>query len=131
MLQRLLTLAAVVECLAGVAFALVPGGMVLLLLGLEPGVAAIAIARVAGVALIALGIPCWGARQNAGGAARSATTAITFYNAVVGLLLTGFAVTGLAHGIFIWIAAIFHLILGLAFAAALLLGDPHAKTGPS
>ena len=85
---RLLTISGVLECLTGLAFLLSPGGTIAFLLGAEPGSVGLMIGRVAGVALLSLGIACWGARKDAGGAARMGTLrAITLYNAGAGLLL--------------------------------------------
>ncbi len=118
--RQLLTVAAVVEWLAGGALVLAPGATVGVLLGVELDRAGVMIGRVAGVALLALGTACWGARTDAGGAARLGTlTAITLYNAGTGLLLTIFAATGEAYGPIVWSAGVLHLGLAAAFAGSL------------
>jgi len=60
---RLLTVAGVAESLVGLAFLLAPGVTTALLLGAEPDSVGLMIARVAGVALLSLGITCWGSRR--------------------------------------------------------------------
>jgi hypothetical protein len=121
---RLLMIAAVVECLAGLAIALAPGATAAALFGKKPDGVGLMICRVAGVALPSLGIACWGARTDAGGDARSGTLrAITFYNFGAGLLLLVFAATGKAGGMVIWGAAVLHLGLTLGFTASLLHRD--------
>jgi len=121
---RLLTVAGVLECLVGLALVLSPRITTALLLGAEPDSVGVMIGRVAGAALLSLGIACWGARADAGGAARIGTLrAITLYNAGAGLLLVVFAATGKAGGPVVWIAGVFHLGFAAAFAASLSLGD--------
>jgi len=121
MQRRLFTLAAVVECLASLAFFVAPGATIAALFGAEPHHGALMIGRLAGVALLSLGIACWGARADPGGAARTGTLrAITLYNAGAGVLLVGFAATGQAGGLAPWGVGILHLGIASAFAAALL-----------
>jgi hypothetical protein len=118
--RQLLTIAAVVECLAGLAFVLAPDATIALLLGPEPDSAGRLIGRVAGVALLALGISCWGARVDPGGPARWGTLwAITLYNAGAGFLLVAFAATGQARGVAALSAGVLHLGLAAAFATRL------------
>jgi hypothetical protein len=117
--RQLLTIATVAECLAGLALMVTPDAIVRLLLGAEPGEVGLMIARIAGVALLALGIACWGARASSGDAARASTLrAITVYNAGVGLLLIAFVATGKAYGVAVWIVGLLHLALAVAFAAS-------------
>jgi hypothetical protein len=105
MQRRLFILAAIVECLAGLAFFVAPGATIAALFGAEPHREGLMIGRLAGVALLSLGIACWGARADPGGAAR---------------LLVGFAATGQAGGLAPWGAGILHLGIASAFAVALL-----------
>ena len=124
--RQLLTVAALVEWLAGLGLVLAPGAVVALLLGVAPDLGGLMIGRVAGVALLALGVACWGARADLGGAAWAGTlAAITVYNAGAGLLLLLFAVTGKASGVGVWGAGVLHLVLATGFAATLQRpGDP-------
>ncbi len=118
--RQLLTIAAVVEGLAGLALVLAPAATLALLLGAVPDSVGLMIGRIAGVALLALGVSCWGARTDAGGPARAGTlAAITTYNAGAGLLLLLFAATGNAHGLVVWGAGLLHLALAAGFAVSL------------
>jgi hypothetical protein len=118
--RRLLTIAALAECLAGLALMGTPDAGVTLLLGAEPGAVGSMVGRIAGVALLALGIACWGARADTGGAAHTGTLrAITTYNAGAGFLLIAFVATGKASGVAVWIAGILHLALAAGLAASL------------
>ena len=58
-MKRVLIFAAVGEAATGVALLIVPSLIVRLLLGDELTGIAIPVARVAGIALIALGVACW------------------------------------------------------------------------
>ena len=116
MQRPLLTLAAVVECLTGVALVTLPALTVSVLLGVQPGEDGLMIGRIAGVALFALGVACWGARAQVGGAAVNGTLdAMTLYNAGAGALLVAYFVAGKA-GVIGLVVGILHLVLAAAFA---------------
>jgi hypothetical protein len=119
MQRMLLAIAAMAETLAGLALILVPDFTIRLLLGGRPDDVGLMVGRVLGVGMLALGVACWGARADSGGAARAGTVgAITLYNAGVGLLLVLFAVTGQASGLVVWIVGLFHLALAAGFLAS-------------
>ncbi len=80
-----------------------------LLLGAEPIGIAVPVARVAGIALVALGIACWPGPPRVGMLIYSA--AITLYLAYLGF------VDGLA-GILLWPAVFLHLVLTALLARA-------------
>src|SRR5947209_12411130 len=115
--RQLLTFAAAFESLTGLALILAPKATAVFILGAEPNVVGKMLRRVCGVALVALGIACWGARTDSESAARSGTLkAITFYNTGVGLLLVLFAAIGKTGGIVLWSGGVLHLALAAAFA---------------
>ena len=127
MQTRLLTIAAVVECIAGVAFVVLPGRIIALLLGGEPHVQGEMIGRVAGVALFALGAACAGAAADTGGAARTGTVAaITFYNLGAGVLLLLYAFGGEARGVVVWAIGALHVVFAAAFARYAVQRHAHA-----
>jgi hypothetical protein len=109
-MKRALTFAAVGEASTGLALLIVPGLVGRLLLGEELTGIAIPVARVAGIALVGLGIACWPGTPRAGMLTYSA--GVTLY-----LAYLGFAV-GLG-GILLWPAVILHgiltILLGRAF----------------
>jgi hypothetical protein len=116
----LLTTAALIETLTGLALVLAPGVTIALLFGAAADNVGLMIGRVAGVALLALGIACWGAGRDAGGAARAGTLgAITLYNVGAGVLLILFAVTGQAYGFVVWGVGLLHLAVAAGLAASL------------
>jgi len=97
-MKNLLTLEAVIEVGAGLGMVVLPSLLVTLLLGssLDTPVA-LTVARVAGVALLALGIACWLARHDGQSrAARGLLGAMVVYNAGVFMVL---AYAGIALGL--------------------------------
>jgi len=108
-MKKVLALAAVGEAATGLALLIVPSLVGRLLLGEELTGIAVAVARVAGIALIALAVACWPGRQLAGMLTYSA--AVTVYLAYLGL-------TGGSTGILLWPAVILHVILTVLLARA-------------
>lgn len=102
--DRALIFAAVAEAATGLALLLAPSLVGQLLLGEELTGVAIPVARVAGIALIGLGIACWPGPPVLG---------MSIYSAAVALYL---AYLGLAVGLtgtFLWPAVFLHTILAV------------------
>ena len=97
-----LVLAAVLEFATGAALLLVPSLVGQLLFGAGLTGMAMTIARVAGIALIALGVACWPGTPRVGMVTYGA--AVTLY-----LLYVGFV--GDSAGVLLWPAVILHAIL--------------------
>ena len=106
----MLIFAAVAEVATGLALLIVPSLVGQLLLGEELAGVAVPVARVAGIALVALGIACWPGPPLAG---------MLIYSAVVALYLAslGFAVGGVA-GVFLWPAVALHVVLAFLLGRA-------------
>jgi hypothetical protein len=98
--KKILVFAAVAEAATGLALLIVPSLVGQLLLGEELTGVAILVARVAGIALIALGIACWPGTPLVGMLTYSA--AVTLYLAYIGF-------TG--GGLLLWPAVVLHVIL--------------------
>jgi hypothetical protein len=114
-MKALLTLMAVLEATVGLALLVSPALPVSLLLGAPLDTpAGLAVGRVAGAALVALGIACWRVRQDGG--SRSATSIVTsmmFYNVLVVAVLI-YAQLGLGvKGIGVRPAVFLHLVLAV------------------
>lgn len=109
--KPLLSVMAAAESATGLAVLVAPSKLVELLLGsgLDTAVGATA-ARVAGVALLALGVACWRARADAASdAARGLVVAMLLYNLGVAAVLI---LASLRHGLFgigLWPVAIVHV----------------------
>jgi hypothetical protein len=108
-MKRVLIFAAVAEAAMGLALLIVPSLVGRLLMGVELTGIAIPVARVAGIALIALGFACWPGPPRAG---------MLIYSAAVMLYLAYLGVTGGLTGILLWPAVILHAILTALLARA-------------
>jgi hypothetical protein len=108
-MMNALMLAAAGEAATGLALLIIPALVGQMLLGVELTGVAVPVARVAGIALVALAIACWPGPPWAGMLTYSG--AVTLY-----LAYLGFA-AGLS-GVLLWPAVILHLLL-----TALLMRD--------
>lgn len=117
-MKILLLLAAVAEAATGLALLVVPDLVVRLLLGAELSGAAFPLARVLGIALIALAVACWpGCTPRCG---------MLTYSAAVTLFLGYGGFVGRFSGVLLWPAVIAHLILTLLLARTL-ISDKETK----
>jgi hypothetical protein len=114
-MKTLHTVSAVIELGAGLALLAFPSVVVKLLLGSPLDTpAAVALGRLAGAALLTLGLACWLARGDTlGCAARGLVVAMLVYNigAVVVLGATGVQLP--TAGIALWPAVIFHAVMAV------------------
>ena len=99
-MNRLLSFAAVAEALTGVALMAAPSTVGRLLLGAELSGVAVPVARVAGIALVALGVACF----SAGEAGRGLSGMLT-YSLLVTLYLVYLGLDGEWVGSLLWPAA--------------------------
>jgi hypothetical protein len=106
-MKRALVLAAVGEAATGVALLIAPSLVGRLLLGEELTGMAIPVARVAGIALIALGVACWPGPPRVG---------MLTYSAAVMLYLAYLGFAGGLTGILLWPAVVLHVILTVLLA---------------
>ena len=104
-----LVLAAVAEIATGLALLVVPSLVGNVLLGEELTGIAVPVARVAGIALIGLGVACWSG---------SATLGMAIYSGAVGVYLAYWGVAGGSRGLLLWPAVVLHLILAALLVRA-------------
>src|SRR5450631_1270429 len=106
----LLVMTAVIEAGAGLALIISPSTAVMFLLGSSlDSPAGLTLGRIAGAALLALGIACWLARHDAESRpAAGLIIAILLYNSAAVLLLAVAGVFSGLVGIFLWPAVILH-----------------------
>jgi len=112
-MKGVLVLAAVNEAATGVALLIEPSLVGQLLFGAELTGIAMTVARVTGIALIALGVACWPGTPLTGMLTYSA--AVTLYLAYVGF-------AGGLTGILLWPAVVLHVILTALLALASVSG---------
>jgi hypothetical protein len=121
-MKKLQAVSAAIELGAGAALMGLPSVVVKLLLGYPLDSApAVALGRVAGAALFALGVACWLARGDAQSrAARGLVAAMLFYNfaAVAIFLFVGLGAR--LVGIALWPAAMLHAAMAVWCATSLL-----------
>jgi hypothetical protein len=101
-MKKVLTFAAAAETGTGLALLIVPSVVGQLLLDEELTGAAIPVARVAGIALIALGVACWPGPPLVG---------MLIYSALITLYLAYLGFVGGLTGVFLWPAVILHAVL--------------------
>jgi hypothetical protein len=101
-MRKALVLAAVGEVATGVALLLAPSFVGQLLLGAELTGAAVTVARVAGIALVGLGVACWPGTPLLG---------MLIYSTAVAHYLAYLGIAGSSNGILQWPAVVVHAIL--------------------
>ena len=113
-MKRFLILTAIIEAATGLALIALPAIVVRLLLGAEISGASIPLGRVAGAALLALGVACWLARDDTQSrAARGLVVAMLMYNLIATAVLA-FAGIGLGlHGVALWPAVVLHAVMAI------------------
>lgn len=109
-IKNLLIVSALAETPVGVALIVAPGMIANVLLGASLDTAAsLTVARVAGSALLAIGVACWLMRNDG----RGVVTAMLIYNvASVAVLGHAGAIAGLT-GVLLWPAVALHVALAL------------------
>ena len=101
-MKKILILAAVAEAATGLAVLIAPSPVGVLLLGENLTGAALPVARVAAIALLALGIACWPGPPLLG---------MLTYSVLVTLLLACLGVVGGLGGVLLWPAVAIHALL--------------------
>ena len=129
-MNKVLPIAAAAEAATGVALLVVPSLVGQLLLGHELSGIAIPVARVAGIALIALGLACWpGHDENM--ALSHVLRAMLLYNPLVALYLAYLGIAGQGTGPLLWPAVGLHTLIAIFLGRAWLMsrrlgeGDVH------
>ncbi|HYN60312.1 MAG TPA: hypothetical protein VET87_12260 [Rubrivivax sp.] len=117
-MKWVLVLAAVGEAATGVALLLMPSLVGQLLLGVELMGVAATVARVAGIALIALSIACWPGPPLLG---------MLIYGAALTLYLAYLGWSGASSGLLLWPAVVLHVMLTALLAREYMSGKA-AKT---
>jgi len=112
-MRRVLVLAAVGEAATGVALLLVPSLVGQLLFGVELTGIAMTVARVTGIALVALGVACFSA-----GEAGQGLSGMLTYSLLATLYLVYLGRGGEWVGSLLWLAAAIHAALTVLLATS-------------
>jgi hypothetical protein len=115
-MKKVLTVAAVAEVATGMALLIVPSLVGRLLFGEELTGIVIPVARVLGIALLALGVGCW--------PDSTAFFGMLTYSALVTLYLLYLATGGERVGPLLWPVIALHAILTALLARGLVSGSP-------
>ncbi len=118
-MKRLFTATAAIEGATGAGLLLVPDLVVRLLLGADISGLAFPLARIAGAALLALGLACWLARNDLSAAAKGIVAAMAFYNVAAFLILGAAGLQTATATVLLWLAVLLHGAMA-AWCAALL-----------
>ena len=113
--RTLALLSSAIEAMTGVALIAVPTLVGRLLLGVDLPGSGIAVARVAGFALLALGVGCW---PRGDVATSQSIRALFIYNLLAGLFLGYLALGGVFSGYLLWPASVLHVVLALLMLRA-------------
>ena len=108
-----MALMAIGEVLTGIAILALPREVALLLVDASLDAQGLVVARVLGVAALALGVTWWAARDDAHGVSRCGAGFIV-YNTGVGALF-GWAARGASHPVLPWIVCVVHLAAAAVF----------------
>jgi hypothetical protein len=120
-MKKVLIFAALGEAATGLALLTVPSLVGQLLFGQDLTGVAIPVARVTGIALIALAVACWPGPPLVG---------MLSYSAVVTLYLSYVGLAGDLTGAVLWPAVVLHAILTVLLARTWLVADePSAEVG--
>jgi hypothetical protein len=122
-MSYLLTLTAIIEVPTGLGLLLVPSMVVLMLLGstLETS-AAITLGRVAGAALVALGMACLLSRSDTlSSAAQGLVIAMVIYNLGTVAILGAVGISSEPGGIALWPAVVLHSAMAIWCIADLMV----------
>jgi hypothetical protein len=120
-LRNLLIATAIIEIVTGGALLVMPSLVSSILLGTPlESAAGLIVGRVAGTALLSLGIACWLARLDEQSRATAGLVgAMLFYNAIVATLLAYARVGVGLTSAFLWPAALLHALMAVWCAISL------------
>jgi len=128
-MKRLLTVTAILELGTAVALLLAPSLTAQLLLGAGLGSPeSILVGRLAGAALLSIGLVCWLERNQTGSGPMGLVAGLAAYNAMGAALLAYGAVADGMNGVALWPACGAHVALLIWCGTCLLAGRRESRT---
>src|ERR1044072_1743574 len=114
-MKLLLIVMAIIETPAGIALLVMPAAAVSMLLGVPLDTpAGLVIGRIAGAALVALGLSCWSARrEDHSRAASGIVSAMLLYNAAAVVVLALAGLSWRLFGVGLWPAVVLHALMAV------------------
>jgi hypothetical protein len=130
MTKNLLTVIAIIEFGTGLVLVTLPSLLTRLLFGLLlDTLVSFTVARVAGVAIVALSVACWLARNDGQSrAARGLLSAMVLYNIAIVIVLVYTALGLLLSGIGLWPVVLLHIAMSV-WCIMILVSKPLQKIG--
>jgi hypothetical protein len=119
MKTMLLAIAAIGEAATGLILLAYPPVVVRLLFGAEIAGAGLVMSRMAGIALMALGLACWPSKAPI----RMARLGMATYSLLAAVYLLYLGIRGEWVGTLLWPAVVLHAVLGAVFGRAWLLSS--------
>jgi hypothetical protein len=113
--MKLTAFAAALEAVVGVLLIVNPSLVVWLLLGADLSAVGHVVGRLAGIALLALGLACWPSREPLSRSS-AATRGLLAYNSLAAVLFLYLGVRGEFVGLLLWPAVAIHSLLAILFA---------------
>lgn len=120
-MKRILAFASASEALTGIALLALPSAVARLLFGLDLVGAGVAAARVAGIALVALGVACWPMHGS-----RGAALGMLIYTLLVAVYFAAIGARGEMIGVLLWPVAVYHALLAAVLGISLVRPQPRA-----
>ena len=111
---KLTSFSAGIEAITGLVLIIDPSIVAWMLLGTQLSASGEAVARIAGFALVSLGLACWPQRGPATRA--SSVRGLLTYNALAAIFFIYVGVRGEFAGLLLWPAAALHAVLAVLFA---------------
>ncbi len=116
-MNRLMALAAILEAVTGVTLMIAPAVVARLLLGSDVSGAGLVMGRVAGIALLSLGVACWPVRNDVSSFNPTIVAMLT-YNLLVACYLISVGTGRQPVGILLWPGVVLHGLLTLLLSRA-------------
>ena len=113
-LKTFFAVTAVVEIVTGVGLLVLPAVVVAALLGIHPAATeTLLVGRIAGAALLAIGVTCALVRVDAGPTGRAVLAGVLIYDVLAALLLVYAAISLQMAGPALWPAVVLHTLLAV------------------